>query len=137
ANAVLTGFGDIITRERRIVQTQGQALTIAARDIREQFEGRGSRATFFARERSDAMRIAAEEAQGQALMGTARGGISIFGGIAAGAAAGAKIGAGLGTVSLPVVGTVGGAALGGVLGGIGGGALGLMGAGERGRAAIF
>lgn len=107
ANAVVTGVGDIITRERKITQSQGAALEVASRELREQFQGRGSRGMFWAGERAQAMRMAEQERQGQGLLLGMGTGTSIAGGAFAGAAAGSFI-PGIGTAVGAGVGALGG-----------------------------
>jgi hypothetical protein len=78
ADLVLNGVGDIISRERKITQAQGAALNVASRELQEQFQGRGSRGMFFARERAEAMGMAETEQSRQSAFGT----IKAFGGTA-------------------------------------------------------
>lgn len=108
ANAIATAVGDVVSRERIITQSQGSALSgSVGADIRAQMMGRGSSAMFFARERAEAMRMAATEVAGAPY----RTGLGTLGSIGAGAVAGAGIGSAFGGI-----GAIPGAFIGGLAG---------------------
>jgi len=110
SNAIVTGIGDIISRDRVISQARGGALRGGVnQDIRAQYQGRGSEAFFFAEERAQAMRMAQSEAEGERV----KTGVGTLGSIGAGMAGGAVAGSffgGIGAIPGAVIG--GGLALG-------------------------
>lgn len=64
-SGAITGYGDYISSDRATLTSQGAALSGMSRELREQFQGRGSRGMFFANERAQALRMAADEYSGQ------------------------------------------------------------------------
>lgn len=71
-NAAVMGAEDLITRDRKIAMNNAQAMNSASREMREQFQGRGSRGMFWLPERTRAMRNAAEEQSSQSMLETAK-----------------------------------------------------------------
>ena len=71
-NGAVQGIEDIITRDRKIGMNNAQALNATSREMREQFEGRGSRGMFYMPERARAMRAAAQEQGSQSTLETAK-----------------------------------------------------------------
>ena len=123
-NASLMGMEDIITRDRKISVNQAASMNMASREMREQFEGRGSRGMFYAPERARAMRGAAGEQSSMGVLDMLR--------VAGGTAGGALIGGGIGAV--------GGFGFGAIPGAIGGGIAGFSGTmatSEKLRARVF
>lgn len=71
-NGVAQAIDDRITRERKINMNNAASLGMASREMREGFEGRGSRGMFFMPERARAMRAAAGEQGNQGMWDTAK-----------------------------------------------------------------
>ncbi len=71
-NGAVTGIEDIITRDRKIAMNNAQSMNASSREMREQFEGRGSRGMFYMPERARAMRAAAREQGSQSTLETAK-----------------------------------------------------------------
>jgi len=137
-NAAMQTVDDMITRDRKINVNNAASLNIGSREMREQFEGKGSRGMFWLSERQRAMAAANQEQKSVSTMDTVRG----WGGTALqGIGLGTMIGTGWTGIGL---GTMIGTGWTGI--GLGVGA-GLMGAGtamkgglvgdERTRAAMF
>ena len=112
----------MIERERKTATAQGKAARVASQELREEFQGQGSRGVFWAAERQKAMGMAAREQAGQGALDFAKIGAGITGGALAGGIAGSAI---------PGIGTAVGAIGGGITAG-----LGMMGS-DRLRSRIF
>lgn len=145
----LNTASDFISRDRVIGANNAASFNMGSREMREQFQGRGSRGMFYLPERQRAMQRAATEqgrqskldlveAGGSALAGGLAGGYAgLQGGAMAGAYGGAAIGAMFGGVgALP--GSIIGAGIGGIGGMIGGAYLGMHATtNEKQRARLF
>lgn len=132
-NATAIGMEDYYTRERKILGGEAAQLNVGSKELREQFEGRGSRGMFFAQERARAANLAATEESGRENIDLLRaGGSAATAGVMA--YGGMKLGAGIGTAIAPGVGTVIGGGIGAIAGGVGGM---LLTSNERTRARIF
>jgi len=112
ANAIVQISGDVITRDRKITQASGQAAGVLAQDMRAQFSGQGSRAMFFARERAQAMDMAAREAQSQSTLGR----VKAWGGTALQIGGAAAVATGVGALGGLAAMGVGTAMKGGIIG---------------------
>jgi hypothetical protein len=77
-NGVAQTIEDRITRDRKINMNNAASFNMTSREMREQFEGRGSRGMFYMPERARAMRAAAQEQGSQSTMDT----VKAFGGTA-------------------------------------------------------
>jgi hypothetical protein len=71
-NGAVTGIEDIITRDRKIAMNNAASMNMASREMREQFQGQGSRGTFWMPERQRAMQAAATEQGRQSTLETAK-----------------------------------------------------------------
>lgn len=99
-NTSVQGIEDVISRDRKIGMMNAASFNMASREMREDFQGRGSRGMFFLSERERAMRAAAQEQSSQSTLETAKawGGTALQGiGAATGILTGwTGIGAGVG-----------------------------------------
>lgn len=124
-NGAVQTIEDVISRDRKINIMNAASMNMASREMREQFEGRGSRGMFYLPERQRAMQAAATEQGRQGFMDTAKA----WGGTA-------LQGIGIGTMALTGWTGIGlgvGAGLAGAGTAIKGGVIG----DERSRAAMF
>ncbi len=109
-NAAVTSYGDVISRDRKILGMQGATTQAGAEGYRNLIGGRATENTFFSQQRSTAASMALQERNAQGgLFG--KDSVGIMGRMGIGAAMGAAGGSiipGVGTLAGAAVGAIGG-----------------------------